>query len=281
MILQMVELGNDIIYGDDTLVGGFGDDTFIEGLDGNDKINGGDGSDTVDYSSIVTVGDKTKNGIVVNLDNSVATVTITDGITTYKDELTSIENIIGTQNNDTITASSSSVNELSGEAGDDIFYETALGLAGDKIDGGDDNDTVDYHLLNSGISVTLNSSTYATVTVSTTHTIKNIENIVGTSSKDIIVGDSENNNIFAGANDDTIGGGTGTNILDGGDGKDTLSYAYEGVNNVSLTINLHDGTVSGTNISDTVKNIENVIAGNKDDMIVMASEAYKKRYKNL
>ncbi len=270
-------LGNDLLdggsgsdtlkggAGNDTLKGGAGNDTFVEtGLDGNDSIDGGDGIDTVDYSSVLNSdSDLSTGGITVNLNQSTATVIVNGG---NDDTLKNIENIIGTQNNDTITASTT-VNILNGEAGNDTFIQTNSGSSSDTIDGGADNDTVDYTALSTGIVLSLNSNSYVSVTSgSSVHQIKNIENIIGTTTDDTIFGDGLNNSLNGSSGNDTLRGGLGNDTIDGGADKDTLSY--ENINS-SLVINLQTGIATGEG-NDVIRNIETVIAGNKDDKIIMS-----------
>ena len=129
--------------------------------------------------------------------------------------------------------SGTGADSIIGGTGDDtIKATTAASFASDTIDGGNEtdgvnitgrgNDTVDYSLIDTtgftkGVEVTLNGTTNSTVTIdgSNTHTIKNIENIIGTSSNDSIVGDDGNNTLIGGAGTDTIRGTSGNNVIYG------------------------------------------------------------------
>jgi Ca2+-binding RTX toxin-like protein len=289
--------GNDLIRGDDgddSLDGGTGNDTFIatDSNDGQDVIDGGNDSDTVDYSAIVdSDSDGTTGGITVNLEDqftsSSATVTVNGG---NNDTLKNIENIIGTQNNDTITASQE-INTLKGASGNDLFKQTATGVNADDIDGGNDIDTVDYTALSSGVTVTLNTSTYSTVTSgSTTHKIVNIENVTGTSKVDFIVGDSNkntligndgNDSLYGGDNDDKLYGGNdndrlrggeGDDLLNGGEGIDTADYSDA---TEDLDVNIADGSkfISTSQGTDTFNSIEGVIGGSGNDKLTGNTKA--------
>ncbi|MDD4330542.1 MAG: hypothetical protein PHD79_11350, partial [Aliarcobacter sp.] len=128
---------------------------------------------------------------------------------------------------------------LFGGTGSDTFRGTTAGsFAGDVIDGGNEldasrgSDTVDYHAITgitTGVKVTLNGSTDSTVTINNanSHTIKNIENIIGTTFDDSIVGDTGNNTLIGESGADTIKGIAGNNIIYGDkisdDGTDTLT----------------------------------------------------------
>lgn len=110
--------GNDTLYGgagDDTLVGGYGNNE-LHGEGGNDILmgglsadilDGGDGTDTVLYSGAIS-------GVTVDLVNETATG---GG---GNDTLTSIENITGSNFNDTLIGDSG-VNTLTGGLGNDIL----------------------------------------------------------------------------------------------------------------------------------------------------------------
>ncbi|MFN7097948.1 MAG: calcium-binding protein, partial [Gammaproteobacteria bacterium] len=113
-------IGSDF---NDTLTGSFGNQTFAGGL-GNDVINGGSGSgDTVDYSPSATA-------VTVNLATGTATGEGTDTIS-------NIENIIGSEQNDTLTGNSSA-NTIDGGGGSDLLIggggaDFLQGGAGDDI----------------------------------------------------------------------------------------------------------------------------------------------------
>jgi Ca2+-binding RTX toxin-like protein len=125
--------GNDALHGqdgDDTLIGGAGNDTLtggagddlLQGGSGDDILTGGAGIDTVTY-------DGAANGVTANL----ATGTATDG-SGNTDTLTSIENLIGSANNDTFTGNGS-INELTGGDGSDRFIMGEGGTM-DTVHGG-------------------------------------------------------------------------------------------------------------------------------------------------
>ena len=66
------------------------------------------------------------------------------------------------------------------------------------------------------ISVTLDGTNATTVTVSSgdNDSIRNIENVIGTSGNDTITGDAENNTLIGNAGDDTISGDDGDDIIE-------------------------------------------------------------------
>ncbi|MEI9939163.1 MAG: calcium-binding protein [Pseudomonadota bacterium] len=106
-------LGNDILNG------GAGDDTFPAGsaIDGLDTISGGTGVDTIDYSHRTAL-------VVVTLNPGVGSGEVTEGDLLATD----MENVVGTDFDDTITGNAAA-NELVGGLGDD----TLDGAAGDDV----------------------------------------------------------------------------------------------------------------------------------------------------
>ncbi len=121
------------LAGNDKLIGGDGTDTLSGGLDsdilvggaGDDALDGDNnvGIDTADYSSATS-------GVIVNL----ATGTATGGA--GNDTLVEIENVIGSNFNDTLTGSTDH-NFLSGIGGDDTL---SGGDHNDLLAGGTGND---------------------------------------------------------------------------------------------------------------------------------------------
>src|SRR6185503_6500158 len=223
--------------------------------------------------------------------------------------------LTGTAGNDVITAipSASTINGLAGD-------DTLLGQGGnDVLNGGDGNDTLDGGLGNdtldggtgvntasfnhAGAAVTVNL-TKGTATGQGIDTLKNIQNVVGSSSNDTITGNAASNLIDGGAGIDTVrfdgvAAAVAVNLSTGtatGQGNDTLLNVENAVgsslndtfiggagNNVidggagidtvrfngvaaAVTVNLVSGTASGQG-SDTLRNIENATGSNLNDTI--------------
>ncbi|MCP1470897.1 serralysin [Sphingobium sp. OAS761] len=189
--------GNDVIYGSwttDTVYGEAGNDTFIirqsgSGTEYGDDINGGSGFDTLDLSQITTTYS--------------ATVNLAGGSWQYNPlyggpwTITGVENVYGTQLDDTITGNAAS-NLLNGNDGDDLIdgdsgTDTINGGNGaDTLYGGDGNDVIG-----------------------------------GGNGDDNVYGGTGNDNISGGSGDDLLLGGAGNDIFDGGSGQD-LFYGEEG-----------------------------------------------------
>ncbi|SFC58204.1 calcium-binding protein [Tropicimonas isoalkanivorans] len=141
--------GQDILYGgagNDEIRGGGGDDR-IHGGAGNDTLVGGRGTDTADYSYAVPDGLRGEltaanfGGITVRLD--FGTVTGSFGF----DTLSQIENVYGTDGDDSITGSRRA-NVLSGAKGNDVLVGRGgadiflTGAGADRADGGGGDDRI-------------------------------------------------------------------------------------------------------------------------------------------
>ncbi|MDD7912172.1 DUF5801 repeats-in-toxin domain-containing protein, partial [Pseudovibrio exalbescens] len=111
--------------GDDTVIGGAGNDTIdggkgndvLEGGAGADALYGGEGNDTASYAG-------SSEAVTVNLADGTAS-----GGDATGDTLSSIENLIGSDHDDTLT-------------GDDNANQIEGGLGADLLTGGEGNDTI-------------------------------------------------------------------------------------------------------------------------------------------
>ena len=134
----------------DTLNGNGGND-YLEGGAGIDAINGGAGTDTAGYANA-------SNGVTVLMTvGGVGTAVGGDGLA---DTLTGIENVVGSNFNDTITGDNLA-NVLAGLDGNDTLNggggnDTLIGGAGaDVLNGGAGIDTADYSTSAEGVEVDL------------------------------------------------------------------------------------------------------------------------------
>lgn len=116
-------------WGDDILEGRGGNDTFIWSQ-GNDEINGGEGSDTIDFTGVegrafvhLYNGYNTSGGGIVE-HGEAAVISADPMYDGFVQELREVENVIGTDYDDTITGNESD-NKLVGGEGNDV-------LGGDK-----------------------------------------------------------------------------------------------------------------------------------------------------
>jgi len=246
--------GTDSIYGGggvDTLTGGAGNDTFfvstpLSPLDSvSDVIVGGDGTaDTISVTAGSTVrfaatdaNISTVEIVTVGAAGSVTLTGQTEGFTITAS--TGAETVVGGNGADTINGAAGNDSILGGAGNDSILGgdgdDVISGGAGaDVLDGGAGNDT---YIAGEGtaISLTLNGSTAATVTITGgtgNDSIINFENVTGTSGADSITGDTAanvldgaagNDTITGGAGNDNIVGGAGADVLDGGAGNDNIT----------------------------------------------------------
>jgi Ca2+-binding RTX toxin-like protein len=213
----------------DTLTGST-DDNVIRGNAGDDAIDGGSGNDTADYSRATAA-------VVASL--YAGTASGGDG----NDTLANIENLTGSDHDDT----------LIGDANDNVLI------------GGSGTDTVSY--ANAASAVTVNLSSGTASGGDGNDTLTSIEQIIGSAYADTLTGDDDDN---------IIDGGLGNDTLSGGEGTDTVSYANDGDRVlVDLANDLArqgwNGT-TGTTL-DTITAIENIDGSAYNDRLIGNSAA--------
>lgn len=236
--------------GDDTLNGNDGDDILIGG-DGNDRLNGGNGIDTASYRTATA-------GVTVSLATNRAQNTVGAG----SDTLGGIENLEGSNLNDTLTGNASA-NVLTGLAGNDTLNG---GAGADTLIGGDGNDT--YVVDSVGDTVTeLSNEGLDTVQASIAYALgAHVENLTLTGTNAISgTGNAGNNVITGNAGNNVLEGLGGADQLIGGNGADTASYANSAS---AVTVSLMTGAAAGGDAAgDTFSSIENVTGSQGDDTI--------------
>jgi Ca2+-binding RTX toxin-like protein len=147
------------------------------------------------------------------------------------DGLYSIENLIGSNYDDSLIGDSGA-NALFGGAGDDMLYGGAgsdllSGDAGaDVLDGGAGIDTASYSASSTGVSIDLNTGS----------------GIGGDAEGDELTGIE---NLIGSDYDDSLTGDAGVNVLSGGDGSDTFNVGAGDGNDT-----IHGGT--GASWTDTM-----------------------------
>ena len=247
------EGSGDIIVGsddDDTLLGGDGEDLFIASA-GTDEVRGGAGISDIfatpgefsDYDRLIETVDDGLGGTIQRLRLTYnADDPAIDGVSyVYEDvEILSFDGSVFTTSalltSQQIDYGDSQV--LDGTPGNDFLFggnldDTLNGFAGDDIlvgnemsdvlDGGADDDTVNYAAegSSSGVTAVLDPALfYATFN---TDTLVSIENVIGTSGRDILVGDAGANRLSGGDDFDRLTGGAGGDLIDGGDGVDVIT----------------------------------------------------------
>ena len=239
---------NDFLYGDTNA-------NVLEGGAGDDWLNGRGGSDTASYASATA-------GVTINLGIS-ASPQNTGGAGT--DTLLSIENLIGSTFNDTLSAGTFAAS-LQGGAGNDTLVD---GAGGDTLDGGAGVDTASYASSASGVTVNLGVAGIQHTGGAGNDTLTSIEILIGSNFADTLTAASTGSSIQGGGGGDTLLGNAGNDKLDGGAGADTASYATAtaGVT-VSLAVPTAQNTV-GAGI-DTLTSIESVVGSAFKDTLTAA-----------
>ncbi|MCB1492026.1 MAG: hypothetical protein KDJ77_09555, partial [Rhodobiaceae bacterium] len=215
--------GNDTVtgdVGDDTLGGGTGADT-LAGNDGNDILIGGGGADSIDGGAGNDTASYAGSAVGVNVQLQYGVI---QGGDATGDTFTSIENLTGSDQGDTLYGNPSA-NILMGGGGTDYLK----GLNGaDKLygDAGDDWLYVDYLDTvaegGSGIDrlIVVNAN--------------GVTNAVGANGIEIATGNTGNDTFDgSGATADlTLRGRSGNDVLTGGDGDDYL-YGDAGIDQLT------------------------------------------------
>jgi hypothetical protein len=246
----------------------------ITGDAGDNWIGPGAGDDTVDGGANAGFGDTydvsdAEDGVTVDLGAG----TSTGGSGT--DTLTRIENVSGSELNDTLTGKSND-NILWGNGGNDLLSGGAGSQAAgvddgtDSFDGGSGIDTIDYGLNTVATTVSLSTPTVPVACTQLTGNCSVTNGIAG--ELDEILTNSVENAILGTADDSFTGSAFnnivwpngGSNSLAGGDGIDTLNYGvgYE----AGVTINLSGGGASGGG-QDSIGGFENAVGTAFNDSI--------------
>ena len=210
--------GNDTLIansGDDTVFGDAGDDLIVGGP-GADRFDGGSGIDTLSYGS-------STRAVFVSLNGNHA-----DGGDAFGDTISGFENVIGSNQGDTLVGDAGA-NSLSGGGGDDAVFGSggsdviAGGVGADQLNGGDGIDTLDYSGSAAGVRVNLVTGEVSGGDAQG-DTIGGFENVIGSAQGDTLQGDGGANNLFGGAGNDVMIGGLGRDQLTGGKGGDLFAF---------------------------------------------------------
>ena len=228
--------------GHDGLYGGAGNDTLYGGT-GNDHLRGEKGNDVLIFSPGHDIFDGGTGHDTISFKEETAAVILDlNDPSSLSIEILSIEGIMGTHFNDTLTGDAED-NQLIGLAGNDILKggpgddRFQPGPGTDTVDGGAGTDTIDYSKAQSNI---ITSST----AIASADVLTNIEIIIGSNYNDILAGpgitpnvtdsgkvssftyhihhDHNNITIYGGAGDDNIKSGNGNDTLYGGLGNDVI-----------------------------------------------------------
>ncbi|MCE1183351.1 MAG: M10 family metallopeptidase C-terminal domain-containing protein, partial [Rhodocyclales bacterium] len=234
--------GNDVLIGNDVanvLTGNAGNDVLEGGL-GNDTLDGGAGLDVASYQHATAA-------VVASLNGNTLT-----NATYGTDTLISIEGLMGSDYNDTLT----------GDSADNVLEG---GLGNDILDGAGGNDTVAYLFATAGVTIDLGIAAAQNTVAAGTDTLSNFENVTGGDYNDTLSGNAGNNVLNGGAGDDTLSGNAGDDTLIGGRGNDSLTgglghdiFKYTNPDGTSI------GGLGNDKIYDFTSNFDAVFDANED-----------------
>lgn len=240
--------GADSLFGGagiDQIFGGLGDDLLHGGV-GADALDGGDGNDTASYAG-------SAQAVTVSL-----LLGVGSGGDAQGDTLSNIENLIGSDNNDTLTGDTNA-NRLEGGRGNDRLNS---GGGADTLVGGLGDDV--YEINGQGVTIVEDPGEGTDLVESTIHYAlgNHLENLrlmgsadlngTGNTLNNLLTGNAGNNILDGGDGWDTLIGGAGNDSLIGGAGNDSLQG---GAGNDTLiggagddTLDLHTGNMSPNNL---------------------------------
>lgn len=264
---------NNIItgnVGNNVLNGGDGDDLLV-GLDGVNSLIGGAGVDTISYALATAGVDVRLNGNVTR-DNGMGGTDTLSGIenvtgSDHNDTLigSSLNNVLagglgrdvllGLAGNDTLIGGDGVANELYGGAGDDLYVVTTqdsiVELAGEGVD------TVQTNLTNLTLSANVENLTY---------TGSAAFNGVGNASDNTIRGGVGADILNGADGNDVLAGGAGADILVGGAGSDTADYSGS-TGAVSVRLAGQFAFDDGFGARDVYSSVENATGSAFDDLL--------------
>ncbi|WP_127999107.1 beta strand repeat-containing protein [Piscinibacter defluvii] len=223
------------------LTGNAGNNTLVAGT-GNNRLDGAGGVDTVTY----VYADAASAGVTVNLALGTAQATGGSG----SDTLLNIENLTGSNYNDSLTGNAGA-NVLDGAGG------------ADTLSGGDGADT--YQVREAGDLVVETNAAAAGGTDLVYSSLAsytlgaNVENgRITTASAASLTGNGLGNVLYA---------GTGNSTLDGAAGTDTVSYQYGAFAGVTVSLAITTAQATGGSGSDVVLNVENLTGSGYGDVL--------------
>ncbi|MBB4038644.1 Ca2+-binding RTX toxin-like protein [Microvirga flocculans] len=256
------------VDGDDLVYGLAGNDLFW-GQGGNDTLVGGAGADTLDGGAgfnYASYADSAAGVVVNGLNPSLNTG---DAV---GDVFVSIQGLIGSKFNDTLSGFDNSIALWGGDGADKLTggegSDTLDGGSGaDSLNGGGGIDFVSYQSSGTGVTIVLPKNGDGTVGEDI---FTNIEGLIGSNFNDVLTGNTSSNELRGMDGNDIlvgVGSSSGTSdTLNGGSGIDTVDYSAA---TTAVTVNLATGKGSGSNTAgDVYVGIENVIGSQFGDTFV-------------
>jgi Ca2+-binding RTX toxin-like protein len=284
--------GDDFIRGlagNDLLCGGGGGDLVV-GNDGRDRLHGGgapDGLQPGAGNDVVVGGGSALDDVRYPDATGPITASLATGQVTGlgTDTLESgVEQIVGGPFDD-ILEGDDGVNDLLGLDGNDTItalggeFDLIVGGAGDDVlDGGDGLDIAENYFVDAWFRpnsilagpVTVNLLTGVS-TGNGNDTLVDIEGASGSRGNDVMTGDAENNFfVILNEGSDTVDGGAGDDTIDGGDGVDSLNgnLGVDFLGNLDATAGMTiDLSTQTDSHGDTLAGFENVLGTVFDDTI--------------
>jgi Ca2+-binding RTX toxin-like protein len=255
--------------GDDSLDGGGGNDV-LRGGDGADTLTGGEGDDGIDGGSGIDTASYASASAAISINLALNAPQNTGGA--GSDTLSNIENLVGTEFNDTLTGSAAA-NRIDGGEGNDLID----GAAGnDTLIGGAGLDTVSYASASAAVMVSLATTAVQDTVGAGYDTLSGFENLIGSSFADTLTGDANGNRLTGGNGDDVLSGGAGGDTLEGGAGNDSIDggadrdvVSYAGAT-AGVTVDLAVSTAQNTGGAgtDTIVNVESINGSAFDDVLL-------------
>lgn len=266
----------DQLYGSEIAnrLDGAGGNDLLQGFAGADVLIGGAGTDTATYSA----------------SSAAVSITLADtgfgtglGGHAEGDQLSTIENLIGSAFGDLLIGNSAT-NRMEGGAGDDTFRTglggSAAGGVSEVVLGGDGIDTVDYSASTGAVFARLFSGTTGLSFSQGGHAdgdiLAQIENVIGSNFNDRLEGTELANTLNGGIGDDVLIGFAGADILIGGAGIDMADYSAS-ISGVSIQLSASGvGTgLGGHAQGDQLTGIESVTGTAFNDQLIGSTGANK------